>query len=46
MDLAISNLAWTDLEEIKNTNIKYIECVFSKIKDINELTETDILKWN
>jgi len=46
MDLAISNLAWNNLEEIKNTNIKFIECVFSKIKDINELTEADILKWN
>lgn len=46
MDLAISNLAWNNLEEIKNTNIKYIECVFSKIKDINELTEADVLKWN
>ena len=45
MKLAVSQLAWNKIEEIKDYNISLIECVFSKIKDINIITDNDITQW-
>jgi hypothetical protein len=46
MKIAISNLAYNNIDCIKNINISLIECVFSKIKNIPDLTNELIIQWS
>lgn len=45
MQLAISNLATNDLADITDSGVNLLECVFSKIDNINNLTTSKILLW-
>lgn len=45
MKLAISNLASDDLNCIADTGVQFIECVFSKIGNITDLTHQQLLQW-
>lgn len=45
MQLAISNLATNDLTNITEIGVSLLECVFSKIDIINNLTPSKIILW-